>query len=145
MYEEFRLPRTAETTLLVHGRKLGEVCNEPVSKRKQDNRYHRWHNLSIYETRTGKIVLAIEYRTNFLQRERGHDRAVVFNSIREALFFAKEVYNPLEFWCGPPAFGAYAAKRERYADQLKHRYAESFHRLAAQITDAIKMRETEVL
>lgn len=141
---EFRIPRSGDTTLTGTGRLIASVNNDPTSQTKKDERYHRWHNLALYQTTGGKYVLHIAYRTNFTTRENNHDTALVFATVKEALFFAREIYNPLEYYVGIPPHHVHYPKDGAFKAEFRERYRADCLDLAAQATASGTLGETKI-
>jgi hypothetical protein len=146
-YTEFRAPRTGDTTLTGRGKLLAEVVNDNKSNTQRDNKYRRWWNLRVWETIGGRYVLHIAFRSN-TSFESDHDTSMVFKTLAEALFFAREVYEPFQYLKvpTPPESNPDAAKFAWIMTKLREEYKEYVNTLTAQAhrESGIGEQETEV-
>ncbi|MBX3401583.1 MAG: hypothetical protein KF873_22870 [Gemmataceae bacterium] len=146
-FNEFRAPRTGDTTLTGRGKLLAEVVNDSESKSQKDNRYRRWWNMRVWETIGGKYVLHIAFRTQ-TKFEADHDTSQVFKSLAEALLFARENYEPTKYFKvpTPPETDPNSQKFTWIVSKLREEYKDTVNTLTTQAhrESGIGEQETEV-
>lgn len=112
----------------------GELLASSTSGGRDAN---RWHELRLYQTKGGKLVLAIEYRTRW-EGEKDHFHAVVTD--RDQVAGELEMYEPTGNVMGFPPGAQYEAKQARLELGLRAAYAEAVTELLDQagITEQVE-------
>jgi hypothetical protein len=122
--ETFTLPRSGQPPLTFEGTLLTHSDGLHVGGK--DN--SRWHDLSIYRTKAGALVLCLHYTTCW-QGEVGHDETAVCAD-PSCIIDALTHYDPCAYLVGYPPGKQYEDKQAR----LK---ADLIMRFAAQVSDVL--------
>lgn len=109
------LKRTGDRALSFDGEILATA-----STRGEKSAANRWHEVAVYETKGGAIVVAIQYRTQW-EGEVSHDYAEQVATV-EAAVTALRGYDPCAYLLGYPLGEHYAQKQERLRAELRLRY-----------------------
>lgn len=124
--EKFRLERTGEAPLAFTGRVIAESMG-----RRDDTDVPRWHDLRVYRTKAGQLVLEVAYNTEW-RGETGFRwaRPVDAGDLAGAL----RGYDPTEHVAGFPATPANADRQRNLLAWIRARYE-------AQVTELLSAVE----
>lgn len=128
VHQTIRLSRTGREPLEFDGTLVAEASTH-AHRGPQEN---RWHDLSVYRTRGGKIVLAVRYNTCW-QGEHDHHDAEVFDAPSDLADYL-QAYPALRAVAGyPPGVKDYEDKQRR----LKHALQAAFERAVSRLLDDV--------
>lgn len=98
----------------------GEAIAGATSRGSSGPAENRWHELAVYRTAGGALVLRLAYRTQW-QGELAHDEAVQVASAEDAAAELR-AYDPCAYLLGYPPGEHYAERQERVRRDLRLRY-----------------------
>lgn len=141
--ETYSLTRTGNTPLTFTGEQIAAEEGKHHAGREQT----RWHNLYLYKTTGGAIVLQVQFCTLY-QGELGREDAWILPPSDRKLLSAWLGWK-LSSYCyeiegrlrGFPAGEAYAKKQARLLQDVKERYLERVSDLLAALPEAAEMVE----
>jgi hypothetical protein len=108
-----KLERTGDRPLQFEGELVKQV----------DTRGHdhsRWHELALYEAQNGKLVLVINYKTQW-EKENSNYMALVMTDINEVSHEINK-YDPCEFMMDMPTGPQFDQKYGRIRNELIRRF-----------------------
>lgn len=111
--DQYELKRTGDRNLFFSGEVAGEATTHHDDAT-------RWHELALYRTAGGKLVVAVQFVTRW-QGETDHHSAAVVEDAPSLADWLKR-YDPCGYLMGYPPGAAFDQKRERLTRDLTLRY-----------------------
>jgi hypothetical protein len=122
----YTFPRTGAPALACEG----ELLARATSKREKGNLSRYWHELTLVRAASGKIVLAVSYRSDWPQ-ETPQDDAFVLDNL-EAVPPALAEYEPLDGVGGYPEGEQFEARQRKLEGEIWTGYYAAVARLLAE-------------
>ena len=129
--ETYFLERTGDRPLEFEGEIIAESDSRSVSG--QDA--NRWHELTLYRTVSGKLILSITYCSQW-QGEMEHH--LVEETTEEDIAGILKCYDPCEFISGFPPYPQFQDKQARIEKDLRLRYEKAVSELLADLPEKIE-------
>lgn len=132
--QEHKLTRTGNVPLAFAGEQLARESGRWHAGVEQN----RWHEITVYKTAAGRVVVAITYRTLW-QGETDYHAVEVVDDLRAAAAVLR-AYVPAEYLLGyPPALEGtqFALKQARLQRSLEDRYRDA----VTAVLDALDITE----
>lgn len=128
----YTVPRTGQQPLRFEGTQLASVTGPKLaahSRGEDRGKYHRWHELGLYQTRGGAYVLHIGYRSTW-PGELDHDEARPLDTLA-AVAAALQAHDSDLFVEGWPEGDQFNARQERLLRDVKRGYFDAVSKLLA--------------
>ncbi len=127
-----KIERTGQRPLEFEGDKLAEA----TTKNHAGKERNRWHEITIWKTKSGKYVAAIAYKTRW-EGEADYDDAVVFDSTDQVSTLLEEYIFPNVGTIGFPASPTYTERQGRLMSELE----QAFRHAAGQVIGQLGVSE----
>ena len=124
---DYTITRTGKPPLAFSG----EILAAETTRQERGYLFQRWHDLTLYQTAGGKLVLHVEYHCERKRNgEAGHSQAGPVGDA-SALPAALERYDPLEHVGGYPAGAQFVERQKKLLAAVQSAYYEAVGRLLA--------------
>jgi hypothetical protein len=117
--EEMTLERTGQRPLAFEGEEITSASSRIVAGKE----CHRWHQVNVYKTKGGKVVVAVAYRTCW-KGELEYQDAVVLDGVDEAATFMENYIPPNTGTVGYPPVPQFAERQARLLADLDRAWKE---------------------
>lgn len=114
--DEFVIRRTGQPPLAFQGKFLANS----EGQRQCNREWNRWHDLCLYQSKDGRYIVSIAYRSNW-QGEIEHDYFGIAGDLAAAVELLRK-YDPCATVQGYPEGEAYAEKQARLLADIRRRY-----------------------
>ena len=127
---QISVTRTGLAHLTFHGEKLASVVGARQGGQERD----RWHEIAVWRTTSGQLVVGITYRTRW-QGELSHDAAVVCATALDVVRSLHD-YDPVAHVVGYPPDAVHAGRQARLLADLRLRYQVLVSQVLAVLPEA---------
>jgi hypothetical protein len=129
-----KIERTGQRPLEFEGEQLAEVSTRNHAGKERN----RWHEITVWKTKSGKFVAAVSYHTQW-EGEAGYDDALVFESLDQVATLLEEYIFPNIGAIGFPAMPTYADRQARLMEELEQAFKHAAGRLLNELGVAEKL------